>query len=208
MRYLALGDSISIDDYTGVPGGGAARQFARTIEADEIENLTSDGQTTVGVLADLRLSTFTPDVVTLTAGGNDLLQSVLRLHGGPAAGWHAASRQVLENLRAIAHRLAAFDCPVIVNTIYDPSDRDDAIAGRIGLPGRARSAFDETNEGIRAVALEHGFLLSDLERLFHGHGAEAEETWLTLNIEPNYAGATAIAREWLRLVRGADRPAR
>ena len=27
--YVALGDSISIDDYTGVPGGGAASQLAR-----------------------------------------------------------------------------------------------------------------------------------------------------------------------------------
>jgi hypothetical protein len=27
--YLALGDSISIDDYTGVPDGGAASQLAR-----------------------------------------------------------------------------------------------------------------------------------------------------------------------------------
>jgi hypothetical protein len=27
--YLALGDSISIDDYTGVRGGGAASQLAR-----------------------------------------------------------------------------------------------------------------------------------------------------------------------------------
>ena len=33
MNYLALGDSISIDDYTEVAGGGAASQFARLIGA-------------------------------------------------------------------------------------------------------------------------------------------------------------------------------
>ena len=29
VRYLALGDSISIDDHTEVAGGGAASQFAK-----------------------------------------------------------------------------------------------------------------------------------------------------------------------------------
>ena len=29
--YVALGDSISIDDYTGLPGGGAASQLARKL---------------------------------------------------------------------------------------------------------------------------------------------------------------------------------
>ena len=43
MNYLALGDSISIDDYTGQAGGGAASQFARLIGATRFENLTMNG---------------------------------------------------------------------------------------------------------------------------------------------------------------------
>jgi hypothetical protein len=50
--YLALGDSISIDDYTGVPGGGAASQLARKLGL-ELVDLTRDGNTTQGVLAEL-----------------------------------------------------------------------------------------------------------------------------------------------------------
>jgi hypothetical protein len=50
--YLALGDSISIDDYTGVRGGGAASQFARKLEV-KLVDLTRDGNTSQGVLADL-----------------------------------------------------------------------------------------------------------------------------------------------------------
>ena len=50
MNYLALGDSISIDDYTGVAGGGAASQFAKFIRADPFQNLTRDGNTTDGVM--------------------------------------------------------------------------------------------------------------------------------------------------------------
>ena len=46
MRYLALGDSMSIDDYTGVRGGGAASQLAKLIRASEFIDLTRDGQIT------------------------------------------------------------------------------------------------------------------------------------------------------------------
>jgi GDSL-like Lipase/Acylhydrolase family len=70
--YLALGDSISIDDYTGVHGGGAASQLARKLRVELID-LTRDGNTTHGVLADLARAPAAADVVTLTAGGNDLL---------------------------------------------------------------------------------------------------------------------------------------
>jgi predicted RecB family endonuclease len=50
--YLALGDSISIDDYTGARGGGAASQLARKLGV-ELVDLIRDGNTTHGVLSDL-----------------------------------------------------------------------------------------------------------------------------------------------------------
>src|SRR3712207_4627315 len=83
--YLALGDSISIDDYTGVAGGGAPSQLARRLGA-ELVDLTRDGNVTHGVLADLDRAPATADIVTLTAGGNDLLggelpRSILRRLG-------------------------------------------------------------------------------------------------------------------------------
>jgi hypothetical protein len=51
-NYLALGDSISIDDCIGVDGGGAASQLARQLDLDLVD-LTRDGNITDGVLADL-----------------------------------------------------------------------------------------------------------------------------------------------------------
>ncbi len=45
--YLAIGDSISIDDYTGVRGGGAPSQLARKLGVDLVD-LTRDGNTTQG----------------------------------------------------------------------------------------------------------------------------------------------------------------
>jgi lysophospholipase L1-like esterase len=70
--YFALEDSISIDDYTSVRGGGAAAQLARKL-GRELVDLTHDGNATEGVLADLARAPASADVVTLTAGGNDLL---------------------------------------------------------------------------------------------------------------------------------------
>src|SRR5918911_4477315 len=105
--YLALGDSISIDDYTGVRGGGAASQLARRLGADLVD-LTRDGNTTYGVLAELARAPAAADVVTLTAGGNDLLGGEL-------------PRTILRRLGQIARRIQPLGARVVVNTIYDPS---------------------------------------------------------------------------------------
>ena len=188
MRYLALGDSISIDDYTGVEGGGAVSQLARLLDA-ELVDLTKDGNITDGVLADLERAPNDVDVVTLTAGGNDLLMG-------------RGASQILANLRLIADRLATLDATVIINTVYDPSDGDDEVGqALLGLPPELRREFDAVNDGIKALAAERGFLLSDLERLFHGHGLTSAEPWYVGGIEPNLAGATATAEHWHELLR-------
>jgi len=202
MNYLALGDSISIDDYTGVPQGGAVSQFARLIGAQQVEDLTCNGCTTIDVLESLPGVTLPPDIVTLTAGGNDFLMggSELLFPGAsPAGGWAQVVDAPLQTLGAIARRLAAFRCTVIMNTVYDPTDGNDAVAAQYGLPPEARQAFNALNAGIKEIASRHGFLCADLEALFHGHGALASDPWIVQMIEPNYAGATAIAGHWYDL---------
>jgi lysophospholipase L1-like esterase len=189
--YLALGDSISIDDYTGVPGGGAASQLARKLGLDLVD-LTRDGNTTQGVLADLVRAPDRADLVTLTAGGNDLLCGDL-------------PRAILRRLHQIAKRIDPLGARVIVNTVYDPSDGDDSVGRReLGLSRLAtitlRRRLNAVNRGIATLAAEHGFLLADLERLFHGHGLSSDESWFVQVIEPNLAGATAIAEHWYELL--------
>ena len=188
VRYVALGDSISIDDYTGVRGGGAASQLARLLDATDFVDLTRDGHVTDGVLADLARVPPEPDVVTLTVGGNDLLM------GRPA-------RQIVDNVAAIAERLAPFRAHTILNTVYDPTDGDDELGQRaLGLPPETRLEFDAVNAGIKDAAAAHGFLLADLEELFHGHGIASSDPWFVLEIEPNLAGASAIAARWHELL--------
>jgi lysophospholipase L1-like esterase len=190
-RYLALGDSISIDDYTGVRGGGAAAQLSRKLGL-ELVDLTQDGNTTQGVLVDLVRAPTAADVVTLTAGGNDLLSGDL-------------PRAILRRLHQIARRVLPLGARVVINTIYDPSDGDNNVGRReLGLSRLAaielRRRFNAVNSGIGKLAAEFGFLLADLEHLFHGHGVGSQEPWFAEIIEPNLAGATAIAEHWYELL--------
>jgi len=188
VHYLALGDSISIDYYTGVTGGGAASQLARRLQADPFSDLTRDGNTTGGVLIDLGRIPGKPDVVTLTAGGNDLLM------GQPA-------EPILANLERIAEALDGLSAPVLLNTVYDPTDGDDDLSSEVGLPREMRLRYNALNGGIRELARRRGYLLADLEPLFHGHGVRSRECWFVHVIEPNLAGATAIAEHWHELLR-------
>ena len=198
MNYLALGDSISIDEYTEVGSGGAASQFSRLVGATQFQDLTRDGRTTAGVLEAWSEITLRPNAVTLTAGGNDFLQGSFQALNS-IADWGRVASEPLGNLEEIAARLADFACPIIVNTIYDPTDGDDSRIASFGMATQARSAFNTLNDGIRDLARRHGFLLADLEKLFHGHGAASRKPWIVMQIEPNLAGATAIATEWHRL---------
>jgi len=157
--YVALGDSISIDDYTGVPGGGAASQLARKLGLDLVD-LTRDGNTTQAVLADLARAPASANVVTLTAGGNDLL-------GGDSP------RAILRRLEQITRRLQPLGGRIVLNTVYDPSDGDNACGRReLGLSRLAtielRRRLNSLNGGIAKLARERGLLLADLERLCYG----------------------------------------
>ncbi len=189
--YVALGDSISIDDYTGVVGGGAPTQLARKLDLDLVD-LTRDGNTTRGVLEDLRRAPAAAEIVTLTAGGNDLLGGEL-------------PRPILRRLGEIADGVERVGARVIINTVYDPSDGDDEVGRReLGLSRLAafelRRRLNALNRGIGRLARERGFLLADLERLFHGHGVASADPWFVHVIEPNLAGATAIAEHWYGLL--------
>ena len=68
-----------------------------------------------------------------------------------------------------------------MSTVYDPSDGDDELGRReLGLSGlemlELRQRLNAVNQGIAELATEHGFLLADIERLFHGHGVGSNDT--------------------------------
>lgn len=222
--YVALGDSISIDDYAGGEGRGGASLLARNRDDDFPEwrgrdlatldptlayhLLATDGGTTDTLLdsqlPQLETSAIAPTVVTLTVGGNDLLGA----YGDIQRAREVVSvvrmrvRQVLARVRSVLRQPSD---PVIVGTVYDPSDgTGDAL--RMGLPPwpEAVDVVAELNAELRGVAAEHGARVADIHGYFLGHGLRAgnpaqgdprpanRDLWFCDVIEPNAWGASTV----------------
>jgi lysophospholipase L1-like esterase len=190
--YIALGDSMSIDDYSGGAGTGAAsllyrnrdhdfpqwrtRDLVSRDEAATLLLLASDAATTETLL-DVQLprllqTRIQPSVVTLTIGGNDVLS---------AYGSTSAARQTIErvtvSLAQALEQLIPLLAPggaVVIGTVYDPSD-GTGDATRLGLapwPDAVR-VIAELNDGLRRVATEHGAAVAEIHDRFLGHAALA-----------------------------------
>jgi hypothetical protein len=223
MIYAALGDSMSIDDYAGGPGRGAASLLWRNRDDDfpawagrdltardpavRLALLATDGATSTTVatqqLGRLRGLGHVPMLATVTMGGNDLLAAY-----GDAAAARRAIRTVVDNGRLILAGLRDLmdpDAPIVVATVYDPSD-GSGDAGRLGLPPwpDALDRLAELNQALQAFAAAHGALVADVHARFLGHGLAAgdptqpaarpadRELWYCGLIEPNAWGASEI----------------
>ena len=229
--YVALGDSISIDVYAGGPGRGGASLLARNRDDDFPDwrghdlattrpelgfgLLATDGGTTASLLdvqlPGLESSGAVPRVVTLTVGGNDVL------------GAYGDTRRALEIVRAVRagvgralerlHELVPPGDPVVVGTVYDPSDGTGE-AWRVGLPPwpDVVDVLAELNAALRAVAAEHDAVVADIHGRFLGHGLRAGNPgqpdarpadpalWYCHIIEPNAWGADGVrAAFWAAL---------
>jgi len=234
--YVALGDSISIDDYAGGPGRGAASLLARNLDDDFPDwqgrdlggvpwhCLATDGATTSTVL-DVQLPRLArlprkPSLATLTIGGND----VLGCYGDTRAALRTV-RTVGERLSQVLERLAVLTEPsthVVLGTVYDPSD-GTGDAGRVGLPPwpEVVDVLAALNRTLRSVAEEHGAAVAEIHERFLGHGltignpAQADprpadaDLWYCNIIEPNAWGASAVrAAFWEALDPGRPDPSR
>jgi lysophospholipase L1-like esterase len=230
-EYVALGDSISIDDYAGGPGRGAASLLARNLDSDFPDwqgrdlgdsswcSLATDGATTATVL-DVQLPRLArlsrkPSLVTLTIGGND----VLGCYGDTSAALRTV-RTVGERVAETLERLAGLAQPsahVVVGTVYDPSD-GTGDAGRVGLPPwpEVVEVLATLNRTLRSVAEQHGAAVAEIHERFLGHGLAAGNPaqgdprpagrglWYCNIIEPNAWGASAVrAAFWEAMKRSA-----
>jgi lysophospholipase L1-like esterase len=190
--YVALGDSISIDDYAGGVGCGGAsllyanrdddfpqwrgRDLASSHPDASFTLLATDGATVRTVrevqlprLASLRVE---PTLVTLTIGGNDIMSA----YGDTRAARAAIERvgDVLTWALSEMRGLLALAGRVVVGTVYDPSDGTGE-ADRLGLPSwpDAVDVIAELNGMLRHVALAHGAAVAEIEQHFRGHGVLA-----------------------------------
>ena len=217
--YVALGDSISIDDYAGGPGRGGASLLARNRDGDfpswhghdlgrrQVHLLATDGATSRTLLDEqvprLERSGVRPSIVTLTIGGNDLLGR----YGDTAGAVEAADEAVTRADRALGRLrgLAGPDVRMVLGTVYDPSD-GTADAARVGLAPwpEVVEVLAHLNAALRQLAERRGVAVADIHTKFLGHGlttgnpAQADprpsdrNLWYCNVIEPNAWGASAV----------------
>ena len=220
-RFVAIGDSMSIDQYAGGPGRGAASLMHRNRDGDfpdwagrdlatagiGVEVLAQDGATVSDVLTDqLPRLDEVPTLVTITMGGNDLM-----LAFGDTAAAGSAIAKVLAVGEAVLSRLDAVGRGggrVVVSTVYDPSDGTGRIAAAgISWP-EAPALVRALNTGLVDLAQRHGAVVADVHARFLGHGVNAGDPaqpdarpdnrrlWYCGLIEPNAWGAHEIRSTW------------
>lgn len=217
--YVALGDSISIDDYAGGHGrGGASLLFRnrdddfpewagrdlRSAGFDRMLMLAADGAIAedVEVQVDrLVYSGLSPDVMTVTFAGNDLM--------GVITGWKTVEQTMTE----VAKRGAAFlgrlrqnfpQAQVIVGTIYDPTDGTARSGDWLPEWPEGVSVLAEFNSLLKRLANDEGYAVADIHGRFLGHGVTVGDIgqpdarpadralFYTRAIEPNAWGASEV----------------
>jgi lysophospholipase L1-like esterase len=228
--YVALGDSMSIDDYAGGVGRGAASLLYRNRDSDfpdwagrdlatvglQAQVLARDGATTADVLKrQLPLIEATPLLVTITMGGNDLLAA----YGDPVAA-RAAIDEVIATGETILTRLAAVrerGGRIVVTTVYDPSDGTGEVPSA-GLPPwpHGPALVRALNAALSDLAERHAAVVADVHARFLGHGVHAGDPaqphprptdrrlWYCGVIEPNAWGAHQIRAAWWHALHGSD----
>jgi hypothetical protein len=205
---------------TPIPGLGAASLFYRnhdevwpdfrgldlrtSFPAIRYECLATDGARTRDVLADqlpqLEGRDREPTLVTLTAGGNDLLDVLRGLTGSdPTDGILGRIDEILLRLERLLPERT-----VLVATVYDPTDGGPDLMG-VRLREREHGLLARLNQGIRDLCAAHSsVILADVAAHFRGHGLSADPAdrwyWEEAPIEPSATGASEVRRLWLSLL--------
>jgi lysophospholipase L1-like esterase len=181
-----------------------------TLSADvEFLNLAEDGAMIDDVateeLSRLGRDNGDPDILlTLTAGGNDLLDALGAGRGLESAVSLAARRytDLVETVRDELPRAR-----LVLATVYDPTDGTGRLPGLEAYGRLPLEQLDRFNQPIREVSRAMpGVVLADVHRHFFGHGVTAPEQecwyWRHNVIEPNARGASEIRRVWWEALEG------
>lgn len=218
-HYVALGDSMSSDHYPTCdvrgldlpparldPLGAAALLHAdleRQTPGVAFTNLTEDGAMIDDVvteeLARLGRDSSDPQIlVTLTAGGNDLLDALVARQPLDAA-VDRIRRRYTELVATLREELPR--ATLLLTTVYDPTDGTGRLPGFEWLGQLPLQYLERFNAHVRETAGQSsGAALADVHQHFLGHGAAAPpgERWYWARnlIEPNARGASEIKRVW------------
>ena len=140
-----------------------------------------------------------PDILlTLTAGGNDLLDALAAGRGLESA-VTLATRRFVDLVEIIREELPR--ATLLLTTVYDPTDGSGRLPGLESYGRLPLEHLERFNDAVRRTAssLERT-LLADVHRHFLGHGVQAPDPerwyWNRNLIEPNARGASEIRRVW------------
>ena len=178
-----------------------------------LQNLALDGAS-IGDIFGEQLMSLEPmegsTLVTLTAGGNDLLSAFA--NKPRASLLDAIRREVMDAYDFLidAVRRAVPNATIILTSIVDPSDETGHIPGAFEHAGVLPiHVVRDMNDHIRTLAFgTPGCLFADAHALFLGHGASASDDerwyWKRSQVEPNAVGADALRRLWWDVLDAAD----
>ena len=186
------------------------RDLERRAPGIAFTNLTEDGAMIDDVLAEelARLGHDSDDpriLVTLTAGGNDLLDALLA--GRPLApAVDRIQRRYTELVATLREELP--QATLVLTTVYDPTDGTGRLPGFDWLGRLPLEHLERFNAHVRETARRTpGAALADVHQHFLRHGVSAPEAerwyWARNLIEPNARGASEIRRVWWEAV-GSD----
>jgi lysophospholipase L1-like esterase len=231
-HYLALGDSMSTDEYptcdlTGVanvpsqliPAGAAAllhrnrddlwpqfaaRDLVTRFPGIDATMLAWDGAMIEDVMTDelARVGHDSADpavLITLTAGGNDLLDALMVERSLPAV-----VEEILERYLELVESLREEfpNATLVLTTVYDPTDGSGTLPGLSEYYGTLPIAhLYRFNDHVRRLAADGPRTrLADVHQRFRGHGVSAAPAerwyWSGSLVEPNARGASEIRAVW------------
>jgi lysophospholipase L1-like esterase len=180
------------------------RDLSHSSPGVEFLNLAEDGATiddvTTEELARLGRDSNDPGfLLTLTAGGNDLLDALAtRRQLDRAVGSIVKNfTDLVETIRDELPRAT-----LVFTTVYDPTDGTGRLPGMEAYGRLPLEYLDQFNDHLRETArTTPEAALADVHRHFLGHGVTAPEPerwyWRRNIIEPNARGASEMRRVWL-----------
>jgi lysophospholipase L1-like esterase len=182
----------------------SGQDLERRFPGMSFRNLAQDGATIDDVATEelSRLGQDSEDphiLVTVTAGGNDLLDAVLA--GRPL---EAAVRQLIQSYTDLIETLREElpQATLVLTTVYDPTDGTGRLPGLSESYGRLPLQYlDRFNDHVRnTVDGTPGTMLADVHAHFLGHGVSVLEPerwyWRHNLIEPSARGASEIRWVW------------
>lgn len=184
----------------------AGKDLASRYDGVTHANLCEDGAT-IGDVFGMQLpqlATGDADtLITLSAGGNDLLSAFANRPAAAPLGQFVRDIADAYEFLVESLRRARPNATLLVTTVYDPSDGTRKIPGLFDAAGPLPlESLRDFNDRVRAIAAATPRCrVADAHAHFLGHGVTAREPdrwyWKRSWIEPGALGASELRRVWL-----------